>query len=345
MAYNNVLGIEGDLPPQLQLYGMICGKWVSQAIFAAAELGIPDQLSDEARPADEVAQAVGAQAGATYRLMRALGSLGVLEEHDNRCFSLTDIGQFLRSDDDASMRPYARFIGYESNWRAWEVLDETVRTGKSGYEIVYGMNLFEYLSNHPEAAKIFNEAMVTTNHTAASQVANAYDFSEIETLADVGGGQGALLAALLDDNPGMRGIIYDMDHVAEAAHQLLAERGLGQRCEFVNGDFFKEVPQANGCILKYIIHDWDDERAICILRNCVDAIPANGKVLVVERIVPPPGKSDASKLVDIEMLALPGGIERTVDEFQALFEEAGLQLTQVLPTEGFYSIIEGAPAS
>ena len=345
MAYNNVLGFEGDVPPQLQLYEMICGKWVSQTIYAAAELGIADQLGDDTRPAAEVAQAVDAQADATYRLMRALGSLGVLDEHDNRRFSLTDIGQFLRSDNPSSMRPYARFIGYKSNWRAWEVLDETVRTGKSGYEIVYGMNLFEYLSNHPRAAKIFNEAMVTTNHSAAVQVANAYDFSEIQTLVDVGGGQGALLAALLDANPAMRGIIYDMEHAAEGAHQLLAERDLGQRCEFASGDFFKEVPKADGCILKYIIHDWDDEKAIRILRNCVDAIPASGKVLVVERIVPPPGQSDASKLVDIEMLALPGGIERTTDEFQELFEQAGLQLTQVVPTAGFYSIIEGAPAS
>ena len=345
MAIDNVLGLEGDIPPHLHLYEMICGKWVSQAVFAAAELGIADHLGDEARPAEEVAQAVGAQADATYRLMRALGSLGVLEEHDQKRFTLTEVGECLRSDNDASMRAFARFIGYESNWRAWEVLDQSVRTGKTGYEIVYGTHLFEYLGDHPEAAMVFNEAMVSTNHIAALQVAEAYDFSDITTLVDVGGGQGALLATLLEANPSIRGVIYDLDHVAEGAQQLLSDRSLGERCEFVSGDFFKDVPSTHSCILKYIIHDWDDERAIQILRNCGNAIPSDGKVLVVEVIVPPPGQSHVSKLVDLEMLALPGGVERTVDEYQEIFEQAGLELAKVVPTEGFFSIIEGVPAS
>jgi len=238
MTHNKVLGLEGDVPPHLQLYEMICGKWVSQAIYAAAELGIADQLSNEPRSANEVAQAVGTHMETTYRLMRALGSLGVLEEHDNKRFTLTDIGQFLRSDHDKSMRAFVRLFGYESNWRAWEVLDESVRTGKSGYEIVYGMKLFEYLGAHPRAAKVFNEAMVSTNHIFSLQVANAYDFSEIKTLVDVGGGQGGLIATLLEKNSDMRGIICDMEHVAEGAVKLLDERGLRERCEFMIGDFF-----------------------------------------------------------------------------------------------------------
>ena len=167
MDHHQILGLEGNVPPHLQLYAMISGKWVSQAIFAAAELGIADALGDEARPADEVAETVGAQADTTYRLMRALGSLGILQEHEKKRFSLTDIGQCLRSDSQESMRAYARFIGCPSNWRAWEVMDEAVRTSRTGYEIVYGMNLFEYLDNHPQAAEIFHDAMVSSGFSAS----------------------------------------------------------------------------------------------------------------------------------------------------------------------------------
>ena len=345
MTTNKVLGLEGDVPPHLQLLEMICGKWVSQAIFAAAELGIADQLSDEPRSAKEVAQNVKTRAETTYRLMRALGSLGILEEHDNECFSLTDIGQFLKSDHHNSMRAYARFIGYESNWRAWESLDESVRTGKTGYKLNYGMEIFDYLGKHPNAANVFNEAMVTTNHTVALQVASAYDFTDIPTLVDVGGGTGALIAALLDANSDMRGMIYDMGHAAESANKFLGERGLLERCEFMMGDFFQEIPQTHGCILKSIIHDWDDEQSIRILRNCVKAIPADGKVLLVERIVPPTGQSHISKLIDLEMLALTSGLERTIEEYHVLFEQASLQVTRVITTAGASSIIEGKAAS
>jgi len=345
MTQYRALGLDGDIPPHMQLHEMICGKWVSQAIFAAAELGIADQLNNEPLSAGEVAQAVGAQAETTYRLMRALGSLGILEEHDNKCFSLTDIGQYLRSDHNESMRNYARLFGYESNWRAWESLDKSVRTGKTGYEIAYGMELFDYLSGQPEAAKVFNDGMVVTNHAVALQVANAYDFTGIKKLIDVGGGTGALIAALLDANSDMRGIIYDLEHAAEGANKLLGERGLHERCEFVTGDFFQEIPQTHSCILKSIIHDWDDERSIRILNNCVKAIAPDGKVLLVERIVPPPGQSHISKLLDLEMLALTSGIERTIDEYQALIKRAGLQVTQVVTTEGASSIIESKAVS
>jgi hypothetical protein len=166
MTYNTILGLEGEVPPQLQLQAMISGKWVSQAIFAAAELGIADQINNEPRSAQEVADAVGAKTETTYRLMRALGSLGILEELENKCFTLTDIGKFLRSDHNESMRAFSRFIGYESNWRAWESLDESVRTGKTGYAIAYGMEIFDYLGKHPQAANVFNDALVVTNHVA-----------------------------------------------------------------------------------------------------------------------------------------------------------------------------------
>jgi len=343
MASYAVLGLEGDLPPALKLQEMICGKWVSQTIYVAAELGIADQLRDETQSADEIAEAVGSQKHTTYRLMRALSSLGILEEHDDKQFSLTVLGQALRSDHEESMKAYARLLGSESNWRAWEVMTEAVRTGNSSYEIVYGMKLFDYLAKHPDAAKIFDDAMVATNHITALQLAKAYDFSGINTLVDVGGGKGALLATIAEANLDMRGIVYDTEYVAEGARQLLDERGLVGRCQFVTGNFFEVVPSADCCILKCIIHDWGDEEAIRILRNCVAAIPANGKVLVAERVVPPPGISHISKLIDLEMLALTGGVERTTDEYRELFEQAGLQVTQLVPTKGLYTVIEGVP--
>ena len=292
-------------------------------------------------PAQDVAAAVGADQQTTYRLMRALASIGVLRESDDHRFSLTDIGEYLTTDHLESMRAFARFIGYRSNWRAWEVFDESVRTGRTGYDIVFGMPLFEYLGQNAEAADVFNEAMVATNHVAALHVAEAYDFSDIEVLVDVGGGEGALLATLLEANPHMRGIVYDLPHAAQGADRLLTKRSLLDRSEFISGDFFEKVPTTDSCILKYIIHDWDDDKAADILTNCAKAIAPGGKVILVERIVPPPAQSHVSKLLDLEMLALAGGLERTVDEYEVLFERAGLMLSRVISTQGFYSIMEG----
>lgn len=338
-----VFGIEGDTPPPLQLLGMICGKWSSQAVYAAAELGIADELRDGPQTAAEVAEAVGANEDGTYRLMRALASLDILEELDGRRFALSELGQLLRSDIPG-LRGFARFVGDESNWRVWGALPHAVRTGESGYHHVYGMSAFEYAEKYPEAAEVLNEGMTSISQLEAFQVADAYDFSSIETLVDVGGGHGFLLATILEANPRMRGVLFEMAHALEGARKLLSEHGLLECSTVEGGDFLERVPPGDACILKHIIHDWDDERSARILRNCRKAIPPHGRVLVVDMVVPPPGQSHFAKLVDLEMLVITdGGRERSQDEFSHLFKRAGLRLERVIPTAGFVSVVEGVP--
>jgi hypothetical protein len=343
MLSTEALGVDGEAPPPLRLLAMICGKWASQAISAAAEMGIADALREGPQAAAQVARAVGASEDGTYRLMRALSSLGILEELDGRRFALSEIGQFLRSDMPGSMRGYARFLGYESNWRVWGALEHAVRTGEPGYDRVYGMSAFEYADKHPEAAEVLNEGMTSVSQVEAAQVAGAYDFSAIGTLVDVGGGHGFLLATILEANPGMRGVLFDMAHAVDGAHELLGGRGLLERCAVASGSFLDGVPRGDACILKHIVHDWDDERSTKILRNCRDAMPRHGRVLVVETVVPPL-RPHFGKLLDLEMLVLtPGGRERTEEEFRSLFRGAGLRLERVVPTGGFVSVIEGVP--
>ncbi len=345
MLSTEMFGIaEGDAPPPLRLLAMICGKWASQAITTAAEMGIVDTLRDGPKAAGEVARAVGASEDGTYRLMRALSSLGILEELDGRRFALLEIGQFLRSDLPGSMRGFARFVGYESNWRVWGALEHAVRTGEPGYDCVYGMSAFDYADQHPEAAEVLNDGMTSVSQVEAFQVAAAYDFSGIGTLVDVGGGHGFLLATILEANPGMRGVLFDMAHAADGARELLGGRGLLERCAVASGSFLDGVPRGDACILKHIVHDWDDERSTTILRNCRDAMPRDGRVLVVDAVVPPL-RPHFAKLLDLEMLVLtPRGRERTEDEFRRLFKGAGFHLERVVPTAGFVSVVEGVPA-
>jgi hypothetical protein len=328
-----------ELPASAQFLQMLAGKWVSRAISAAADLALADHLKDGPRTTADLAAACGAREREVYRLLRALASVGIFEERAPRQFAMTPLAEPLRSDVPDSLRNMARFTAMPLTWRAWEPLTESVRTGKTGLSQIGIPNAFDYLREHPEESEIFNAAMTDFSRQAADAVADAYDFSRFRKLVDIAGGHGALLKTILGRYPGLTGVLFDMPHVIEGARA-----GLPATCSAEAGDFFKAVPGgADGYMLKHIIHDWDDEPAAAILRCCRQAIAPGGRLLVIEMVIPAGNEPHFGKLLDLEMLAIPGGLERTEQEFRQLFATAGFELTAVIPTRSPVSVIEGRP--
>src|SRR4028118_75111 len=330
------------MPPQLAMLQMVSGYWVSQSIYVVAKLGIADLLKDSPKSCDELATATGTNAPSLYRVLRALASLGVFAETELNHFTLTPLATCLQSDTPNSVRARVIMLG-EEQYQAWGELMHSVQTGGSSFEHIYSMNLFEYLAQNPESAKIFDEAMTNLSVTEIATIAASYDFSSIQTLVDVAGGQGLLIASILKSNPTLKGVLLDQPHVIERAKRFLEAEGLLERCQQAAGNFFESVPEGGDAyILKHIIHDWDDERAIAILKQCHKVMPDNGKVLVAEQVIPPGNQPFTGKLIDLNMLVMTdGGRERTEAEYRALFEKAGFKLTRIVPTQDEISIIEG----
>lgn len=329
-------------PPETVLTQILLGRVASQAVYVAAKLGIADLLVGGPRPVDELAKAAGADSSALYRVLRALASIGIFAEQDSRVFVLTPAAQPLRSDVPNSLRDITIFWGEDWNWQVWGKILYSVRTGKSAWSQVHGEEVFDYFAKNEEAARIFDRAMTSFSSVATKAVLEAYDFSEIKTLVDIAGGQGRLLNGVLETYPAMRGVLFDLRHVIESAKQSTS---VGDRCEYVTGDFFAGVPSGGDAyMMKHIIHDWDDERAITILKNIRHAMNQGGRVLVVESVIADGNGQDFGKLLDIEMLVAPGGKERTAAEYEDLFRQAGLRLTRIVPTKSPYSIIEAVAA-
>jgi hypothetical protein len=324
---------------------MITGSLGSQAVYVAAELGIADLLADGPKNVNELAKSAGADASSLYRVLRALASFGVFEEQANQVFGLTPTGELLRSDSPRSLRDLAIFMGEDWHWRVWGRTLYSVRTGKPAWDQVHGQEVFPYFANNPEAAKIFDRAMTSLSNLAIKAVVEGYEFSGIETLVDVAGGHGRLLTAILDEHLAMHGVLFDQPHVLAGAKDNEHVNALRGRCDLVSGDFFESVPGgADGYIMKHIIHDWDDERALQILRNITKAMREDGRVMLVEAVITNESQNDYGKLIDIEMLVSPGGKERTASEYRELFAKAGLKMTQIVPTKSPYSVIEAVKA-
>lgn len=330
--------------PRDALWRMVNAYQVSQAIHVAASLGIADHLKDGSRSVDELAAATGSHAPSLYRLLRALASVGIFAEAEGR-FDLTPLAEYLRSDVPGSVRPWAAMIGQPYAWSTWSSLRDSIATGEPAFPALYGMSVWEYRSAHPEEGAIFDAAMNSLATTAAGAVVGGYDFAGIGVLADVGGGQGELLAGILAANPNMRGILFDQPHVVAGAAPVLERAGVADRCDVIGGSFFETVPRgADAYLLKSVIHDWDDPPAIEILRQCRAAIADTGKLLLVEYLVRPGNEPDPLKFRDLMMLVMVGGRERTAEDFQRLYAEAGFRLTEIIPTRSPYYIIVGAPA-
>jgi hypothetical protein len=338
------LASRSAVPPNVALFEMIQGAWLTQAIYVATRLGIADTLGDGALTADEVAHRVGADPGATYRVMRALASNGVLKLRRGR-FRLTRVGRALRTDHQGSMAPMAAMVGTAEHWEHWGSLLHSVQTGGTAVEELRGAPIFEYLETNPAYAAVFNDAMTGVSAVAIEMAVPLYDFTERKLIVDVGGGHGALLAAVLARAPQARGILFDLPSVVDGAGALLDQAGVADRCTLEGGSFFEAVPDgADAYLLKAVIHDWDDEKSLTILRNVRTAIAADGKLLLMELVLPEDAPPHPGMLVDLEMLVHAGGRERTASEYRDLLYRAGFRLSRVIPTAGPMSIVEAVPA-
>ena len=279
-------------------------------------------------------------------MLRVLASVGIFAEDEQGRVTLTPSAGLLQTDVPGSMRAWAIIVG-DLWWQPWAELLYSVKTGHPAFDHVYGMGQFEYLARNPGIAEIFHATMASVTTPEAPAVISAYDFSEIRTIVDVGGGNGALIAAILKATPSMRGVLFDLPSVIEEARSVIEAEGVAERCELVAGDFFNSPLPSGGdaYILKWILHDWDDERATIILRNCREALRdvERGRLLLVEPIVPPGNELHMSKLADIQMLVMTGGRERTREEFQQLLGQSGFRMTAVVLTQSFVSVVEAIP--
>jgi len=337
-----------ELPPPLAIFRMVTAYYVSRAIWLAATLGIADLLADRPRHAEDLAKATDTHAASLNRVLRLLASVGVFAEEEDGRFALTPIGQCLRRGVPGSMRAAAMLFGGRTQ-DAWAEILHSVRTGEPGFARVFGEDSFSYMARHPEVAAVFDEAMADWTRQAAVAVAAVYDFSRFRTIVDVGGGNGTLLAGILGATTGPHGIVFDLPHVAARATARLAELGLSDRCTAVGGDFFQEVPRGGDAyLLKHVIHDWHDERAIEILRACRRAMRDEATLLLIEGVYPPrideSMASQGAAANDVNMLVCTGGRQRSEPEFRALYEAAGFALTRFVPTPPLQTrLIEGVP--
>jgi SAM-dependent methyltransferase len=322
---------------------MVMAIWSARAVYAAARLAIPDHLAEGARHVDELARLTDTHAPSLRRLLRALGSCGILSEVSPERFGLTRLGDALRSEAPGSLRALVLTIAGDWQWNAWANFLHSLKTGQSGLIQSSGCDLFSYLSSHPDDRSCFNQAMMGIHGAELSAVANAYDFNAFESVVDVGGGTGTLLKEILKAAPHTRGILFDLPETATEARAFLTA-GKVSRCSVSDGDFFKSVPEGHdGYILAHVLHDWTDEAAAKILQNCRRAISPRGRLLIVESVLPEGDIPHHGKLMDLLMLAVVGGAERTEQEFSKLLDAADFTLTRVISTNTHQSIIEATP--
>jgi hypothetical protein len=335
---------EQSAPPDAALAQLIFGKCISMAISVAAKLRIADKLAAGPKSAADLARETGSHAPSLYRLLRALAGAGVFAEDADGRFRLTPMAEFLRTGVPGSLRGIADYCGSDWSWRAWGNLLDSVRTGETAFDRVFGEPCFDYLAKHPEDSAVFNEGMTGFSSSVAPAVAEAYDFSKFGTVVDVGGGHGVLLSTILKAFPAIRGVVFDAPHVVEGAKEPIRAAALADRCRAEGGDFFRAVPAGGDAyLMKHIIHDWPDDKATTILRNCRKAVNPGGKLLLVEIVIKPGDEPDLGKLIDLEMLVIASGRERTEAEYARLFAGAGWKLTRVVPTKSPMQVIEAEP--
>jgi hypothetical protein len=324
---------------------MIQGLHISRAVYVAAKLGISDLLADGPRPSAELAQLTKAHAPSLYRVLRLLAALNVLREQPPGQFALTLLGERLQTGVPGSLRNWAMLTDQLGGLRPFDRILDTVMSGEAGLKLAFDVASFEFLAKNPAAAVSFQAAMSERTAAFAPSVGATYDFSRMSLIVDVGGGRGTLLASVLTEQPHLHGILFDLPEGVAGAAEVLRAAGVADRCAIESGDFFVAVPSGgDGYLLANVLHDWDDERSLAILRNCRLAIHGGGRVLIVERMIfSDPERSLSTLLSDLNMLVLTGGQERTEEEYARLFAGADLRLTGVLPVAHPYGVFEGAP--
>ncbi|WP_228055191.1 acetylserotonin O-methyltransferase [Gloeocapsopsis crepidinum] len=334
-----------DLPPQVAMMQMLGGLRVARLIYAAAELGIADLLADGSQTVEELAQATGTHAPSLYRLMRSLASVGIFAEYECH-FSLTPLAEFLQSDSPDSVRAAVKFFGQDWHWNVWENLHYSVKTGEPAFEYLYKQGLFEFYQD-PEVARVSSESKASISQRAAQSLLANYDFSLINKVVDIGiFASGSTVISLLQANPTMQGVLFDYPSAIAAATSVIESAKVADRCELIAGNCLDSVPSGGDAyILMFVVHNWDDNRAVQLLKNCREVMSADGRLLIVEMIMPLGNQPFVGKLIDLEsLLTTPGGYERTEAQYRSLLASAGFQVTRIIPTQTANSIIEAVRA-
>src|SRR5215472_1177202 len=327
-----------------QLTRILNGAALSRAVSTIAELGIADLIqTGQPQPVEHLARASKTHEASLYRILRFLAGHGLFRETENRHFDHTPLSAALRTDASGSYRAGAQM--FHHLFPGWEGLHHSIQTGEPGFNKVFGAPIFDYIQAHPEMGPIFDAGMTSFNCYETTAMLDAYDFTGIHVLADIGGGNGSLLSAILGRYPKMKGILFDLGHVAERAKLNLKAAGLADRCTVIEGSFFETIPAgADAYLFRHIIHDWTDEQGAQILGHCRKAIPSNGKLLIANCVVPAGNTPCPSKDMDMVMLAFPGGQERTEAQFRSLLKASGFDLQSITPTTTMIHVVEGRPA-
>lgn len=335
----------GVRPLHVEMLELLSGHFRSQALCTAAALGIADLLKEGPKNTEELGRATGAHPQALFRLLRALASIGVFQENDNGDFELTPLATALQSDGPNSVLGAALLAHASFHWNSWSHLSHSVLTGESAFEHVHGTGLFDYLQKNPAATAVYEGWMTRLSEMQVPSLVNAYEYGSFHTIVDVGGGHGALLAAILKANSTVHGVLFDLPEVLANAG-LIREAGVESRCSLVSGNMFECIPPGgNLYLLKTVIHDWSDDQSIQILTNCRKAMTSEGRLLLIESVVPSGNGPHPSKFMDLNMLVLThGGRERTASEYRALFQASGFELARVIPTPSPMSLLEGVPS-
>ena len=323
---------------------IISGFWISRAVYVIAKLGIPDILNSGPKTAEELASATNTDAPSLYRVLRALASVGVVNSEEGR-FALNALTETLVTDAPGSLRWFAISELGQEHYPAWGNLMHSVRTGEIAFDNFFGVDIWKYFANNPEDAAVFNDSMSGVTAVANEEILSLYDFSGFNKIVDVGGGHGGLITSVLNKNPNLKGVLFDAPEVIEGAQTKIEAAGVADRLETASGNFFEAVPAGGDAyIMKWIIHDWDDQKSNTILRNIRNQIPANGRLILIDSVVPETNEPHFSKFIDLNMLVMTGGKERTEKEFQELLAAAGFRLLRVIPTKVPTSIVEAEPA-
>jgi hypothetical protein len=330
--------------PARQLGDLLYGYRLSQATSVAASLGVADALAVGPRSVAELATELACDTTTLYRLLRLLAAAGVFHEDGERRFSLTPVGELLRHDIPGSMREPAILQGRPEVLAAYGKLEHAIRTGENAFEAEFGESVWAWRGRQPELASQFNRTMAAWSGMVAPALAAAFDFGSVGTVADIGGGSGTLLAGVLGAHPTLRGIVFDQPAVVAEAEPVLDHAGVRDRAELVGGDFFVDVPAADVYVMKSILHDWDDEECIRIVRTIRARATPTGRLLVVERVLGGPNDDLQGKLSDVHMLVMPGGLERTLDEWRGLLAAGGWAFERTQPLAAGWDLLEAAPA-
>ncbi len=331
-----------EVPPAGQLMELVGGAFISQAVYVAARLGIADLLADGPKSAEFIAVATVSDERAIYRVLRALSSVGAFVEVEPKVFANTPMTETLRSDHPESTRDITIWMGEPEHWKVYGGLAYSVKTGKPAWDAVHGEPIFPSLFHtNKELGDIFNRAMTSFSHQTIPAILEAYDFSSAGSIADIAGGYGHLLGAILKANPGVNGVLFEAEEVLAGAPEMLASYGVADRTQLVAGDFTDSIPvTADIYLLKHIIHDWYDDTNQKILGNIRESMPDNAKVLIIDAVISEDNEPHFGKIIDLEMLVSPGGMERTKTEFAELLANSGFALNRVIPTKSPVSIIE-----